>query len=170
MLTEAPAATAIAAALIAGVLYATFNWMYQSVITQKDAAISGQQITITNLNSTVSDLRAEIASFRIKLAEKSVRTDAGAAQAVQRDLDGVYQSGHQVGSVIGAEVSLSTGKVTFGRIYNAASFAASKDFEYKDLVLHVDQLAGEIMGTMFGGPPQRALLHVACNVVGRRPS
>jgi len=81
-----------------------------------------------------------------------VPATAGAPQAAQRDLDGVYQFGHQVGSVIAAEVSLSTGKVTFGRLYNAASFDASKAFEHKDLVLHINQIASETTSTLSGGP------------------
>jgi len=144
--------------------------MYQSVITQKDAAIGSQQVTIANLNSTVLDLRAEIANFRTKLAEKSLPSTAGASQAAQRDLDGIYQFGHQVGSVAAAEVSLSTGTVTFGRIFNAAGFDASKDFEYKDLVLHVNKVANETSLSLSGGPSQRALWHVGCDVVGRRPT
>lgn len=167
MLTDAPAAAAIAAALIAGALWMVFTWAYQSVVTHKDAAISSQQTIITNLNSTVSDLRSEIANLRTRPADKVASPGPEAPQVVQRDPDGVYQFGRQIGSVMTARVSLETGSVTFERIYNVANLDVDKEFEYRDLTLRFRQPASETRVEM-GGPPQRTLWDVVCNIVSMR--
>src|SRR5438105_4086983 len=103
VVTEAPGMVVVAALVIGAILFGVFTWAYQSVVAQKDAAISGQQTTITNLNSTISNLRSEIVDLNAKLAAKPAQPQDQAAFERQNNPDGIFQLGKLVGRGQGAQ-------------------------------------------------------------------
>ena len=154
VIRNAPAAFAVC--LIVGVTivelgtWAAFSWSYGSVIAQKNAIIDGQKERIDGLEA--------------KIKEKTQPPNSPAS----RDPDGIYQLGVQVGSVLQPNRDESKGIATFGAIVGATKFNAERDFEYRDLVLHIKSLGTETRGSI-AGQQSRAITQVTCEIVGRVP-
>ena len=115
-------------------------WRYEGVIQIKD--------------STIVDLKSKI--------------DAPASRptAQQRDPDGIYQLGQQVGSVIEPRIDKSTRTVSFASITGAIIFNAASDFEYRDYLLDVKKIQAQSR-SMISGEWRRSIDFVTCEIIGR---
>jgi hypothetical protein len=118
---------------------------YEGVLDQKNATIEGLKSQIDNLRS-------------VSLPQQKPAPAA-------RDPDGIFQMGVQVGSVLQPHSDESKGVATFGAIIGATKFNAERDFEYRDLVLHIRSLGTETRGSI-AGQQSRALNQVTCEIVG----
>jgi hypothetical protein len=128
-------------------MWTAFSWAYGSVIAQKNAIIDGQKARIDGLEAKIKD--------------KPQPPNLPAS----RDPDGIYQFGVQVGSVLQPNSDESKGIATFGAIVGATKFNAERDFEYRDLVLHIKSFGTETRGSI-AGQQSRALNQVTCEIVG----
>ena len=89
---------------------------------------------IQNLDSAGKTKDAVIASLREKLDNAG---KAPAQQNVAREPDAIYQLGRKVGDATGIELQLSNGLVFFRAIVANATFNASSEFEFRDMVLKI---------------------------------
>ena len=161
VLKGAPIASLIALLLISGATWAANSWAYSAILSQKDAAISGQQTTITNLNSTIGNLHAEIADLRNRV---------GASPApAQSDPDVLYQLGSVVAQVTGASVNRAEGIVQFATVIGSADLNIRAETIYRQFRVSACRYAlGNAMVNM-GVLMRQTYRQVTCQIVGNQP-
>jgi hypothetical protein len=126
-LRDAPLVFLAVLLLACGVAYWLTGLRYQGVLDQKSGTIESLKTQIDGLQVTVRDLQQQLAA----------RSQPQSKQPFVRDPDGVYQLGAQVGSVQFSQIDESKGIVTFGSITGAVKLNTDRDFEYRDLILHI---------------------------------
>ena len=84
-----------------------------------------------------------------------------------RDPDGIFQHGVQVGRVVLALADPARGSATFQQIVEAADFDTSAEFDYRDWVLRLEGVGGD-MRSQIGGTRSRALSQVVCRIERQR--
>ena len=84
-----------------------------------------------------------------------------------RDPDGIFQRGVQVGRVVLALTDPARGSATFQQIVEAADFDTSAEFDYRDWVLRLQGVGGD-MRSQIGGTRSRALSQVVCRIERKR--
>jgi hypothetical protein len=82
-----------------------------------------------------------------------------------RDPDGIYQSGKQVGTVELPQIDEGKSTVFFQRIVGAANLNNGGEFEYRKYVLRIRGELGETTSDL-SGQQNRALFAVLCDIVG----
>lgn len=82
-----------------------------------------------------------------------------------RDPDGIYQFGQQVGTVELARMDKSKSTVFFQRIVGAMNLNNRREFEYRNYVLRIRRELGETTSDL-SGQRNRALFAVQCDIVG----
>ena len=158
---QAPIPYVAAFILLAGLIFAAFQWGYGRILEAKGAAIS-------TLNMRVGALLAERDDLRRQLDNKPVAQQAPPSKPMERDPDGLYQFGRNVGTVTGVTPDPAHGVVAFRAIRATPDFNLDGDVEYRQFRLARCTSNGE--GSMqFGGfVIQRTLSGVLCQISGMR--
>jgi hypothetical protein len=136
----------------------------------------GLPTQITALTSQVEDYKSQLAKALADAKDAQskfeVLTAARAPIAPQeeRDPDGIYQSGRIVGQFIGERVDDANGQIPFQTLRSDGHFNSSEDAEFRNLVIHCDNVAG--------GPPPGVIVGTymgmtsggMCRIIGARPT
>jgi hypothetical protein len=114
-------------------------------------------------NGTIEALKTQVAGLQQQLG---ITPHAQSAPSVPvRNPDGIYQFDVQVGLVEAPDRDDGRGIVSFGAIVGAVKLNTDRDFEYRDLVLHIRNFATETR-SVITGQQGRALNQVTCEIVG----
>jgi hypothetical protein len=132
--------------------YLLVDWRYTGILEQRGAAIE-------TLSAQFKVAERSAAELREKLA-------AASQTAVERDPDGVFQFGRQVGAVQQPRIDEAAGMALFAAITGATNLNVQRDIEYRNLVLHIRTVGLENQATV-GGQASRALQFVTCDIVDR---
>jgi len=132
--------------------YLLVDWRYTAILEQRSAA--------------VETLRARLEVAERSAAELREKLVAASLPAAERDPNGVYQFGRQVGAVQQPRIDEAARVALFAAITGATKLNVQRDFEYHDLVLHIRTVGLENQATI-AGQTSRALQFVTCDIVDR---
>lgn len=118
------------------------------------------------LRKEMADRESADAGRIAALEQEIVRLKAEPPPA-SRDPDGIFQNGVQIGRVILALVDPATGSASFQQIVEAADFDTSAEFDYRDWVLRLEGVGGD-MRSQIGGTRSRSLSRVVCRIERKR--
>jgi hypothetical protein len=100
-----------------------------------------------------------------RMAKLSSQSEPQSSAPHNRDPDGIYQSGQQVGTVESPQIDERKSKVFFQRIVGAMNLSNDREFEYRKYVLRIHGELGETTSDV-SGQQNRALFGVQCDIVG----
>jgi hypothetical protein len=100
---------------------------------------------------------------QIKALEERIERLKAEPPPPSRDPDGIFQRGMQVGRVILPLADPAAGSATFQQIVEAADFDTSAEFDYRDWVLSLQGVGGD-MRSQIGGTRSRSLNRVVCRI------
>ena len=104
---------------------------------------------------------------RIEVLEAEIARLKAEPPPASRDPDGIFQHGVQVGRVVLALTDPARGSATFQQIVEAADFDTSAEFDYRDWVLRLQGVGGD-MRSQIGGTRSRTLSQVVCRIERQR--
>jgi hypothetical protein len=100
-----------------------------------------------------------------RIAKLSSQSEPQSSALHNRDPDGIYQFGQQVGTVELPQIDERKSKVFFQRIEGAMNLNDGREFEYRKYVLRIRGELGETTSDL-SGQRNRALFAVQCEIVG----
>jgi hypothetical protein len=100
-----------------------------------------------------------------RIAKLSSQSEPQSSALHNRDPDGIYQFGQQVGTVELPLIDERKSKVFFQRIVGAMNLNNGREFEYRKYVLRIRGELGETTSDL-SGQRNRALFAVQCDIVG----
>jgi hypothetical protein len=100
-----------------------------------------------------------------RIAKLSPQSEPQSSAPHNRDPDGIYQFGQQVGTVELPQIDKSKSTVFFQRIVGAMNLNNDREFEYRKYVLHIRGELGETTSDL-SGQRDRTLFAVLCDIVG----
>ncbi|HEY6983873.1 MAG TPA: hypothetical protein VH499_23215 [Reyranella sp.] len=100
---------------------------------------------------------------RIEALERRIAELEAEPPPPSRDPDGIFQHGVQVGRVILPLADPARSSATFQQIVEAADFDASAEFDYRDWVLSLQGVGGDVRSRI-GGTRSRSLSNVVCRI------
>jgi len=108
----------------------------------------------------------ELNDCKRKLAAANHAEGQPAAAPAPHHPDGIYQYGHRVGTVGGAQEKFSEGKIVFTWLRGGEAFDADANIEYRDFILKLEGFDTE--GTvMMPGHFARQYGNAVCTILGR---
>jgi hypothetical protein len=125
--------------------------------------LSGQQ------NRALFAVLCDIVGPSLSDATASTRQPRPPAETSDRDPDGIYQSGKQVGTVEVPQIDEDKSTIFFERIAGAIDLNNDREFEYGEYVLRIRGELGETRSDL-SGQQNRALFAVLCDIVSSNPS
>jgi hypothetical protein len=123
--------------------------------------------------STKRGIQFSLFSFRFgearskdgRMAKLSPQSELRSSALHNRDPDGIYQFGQQVGAVESPQIDEHKSKVIFERIVGAMNLNNGREFEYRNYVLRIRGELGETTSDL-SGQRNRTLFAVQCDIVG----
>jgi hypothetical protein len=100
-----------------------------------------------------------------RIAKLSSQSEPQSSAPHNRDPDGIYQFGKQVGTVELPQIDKSKPTVFFQRIVGAMNLNTDREFEYRKYVLRIRRELGETTSDL-SGQRDRTLFAVLCDIVG----
>lgn len=100
-----------------------------------------------------------------RIAKLSSQSRPQSSAPHNRDPDGIYQLGKQVGTVELPQIDEGKSTVFFQRIVGAMNLDNDREFEYRKYVLRIRRELGETRSDL-SGQQNRALFAVRCDIVG----
>lgn len=139
-------------------------WVQGKIVELQIINLQSEKSTLTTrvtvLEGQNRDLASQLASA------KAPASTPEPLKKTERDPDGIYQFGAQVGSVQFPQVNESSGIVVFAAITGAPKLNANREFEYRNMVLKIREFHRDSQSNL-GGRVDRALGDVTCEIVGR---
>jgi hypothetical protein len=129
---------------LVGITWKVMDWTYSDRIAVLEAINQGKDERIANLSS---------------------QSEPQSSAAHNRDPDGIYQFGRQVGTVELPQIDEGKSTVFFQRIVGAVNLNNDRQFEYRKYVLRIRDELGETSSDL-SGQQNRSLFAVQCDIVG----
>jgi hypothetical protein len=124
LVRQAPIPYAAALIILAGLIFAAFQWGYGRILDQKDAAIGTLKGQVDALNGERDDLRK-------RLAEKPSQGPT----SPPRDPDAFYQFGELVAHSPSGNIDRTNGMVSFPSVVGGPNFNVHSTMDYRQFIL-----------------------------------